>query len=77
MTANKQKLICFILNNSNQMETMVAWMVGNISPTNQTGEGWKHGQHDTQKHIFHEGHVELNSMPTMLLSEWLQIIGTD
>ncbi len=72
MNAIWQKLM-HVQRYSNQMETTVAWMVGNIHPTNGKGEGWKNGTNGHHERVYHEGNIELNSMPTMLLSDWLQL----
>lgn len=55
------------------METMVAWMVPNITPIDDYSDGWKNGTNSMQEKIYHKGQIELISMPTMLLTDWLQL----
>ena len=67
-------LICATVWHSNQMETMVAWMVGNITATNSTGTSWMISTNGIHEYLYYDGHELLNSMPTMKLGDWVQLI---
>ena len=59
------------------METMVAWMVGNITMTNNTGSGWTNGTNGANEELHYNGLEVLQSMPLMKLADWVQVTAHD